>query len=141
MPKRALPHTALMVGALGALPLVSASAAGPDSPPPAAEILIVAVSDDSELTAILNSHHDTQEAREHVAERKAEGPHQTRRDSRATMSEAQHDAREAQEDANEARHDAREAQEDATEAEQEGGSKTGGHRTGEPEQDKSRSTP
>jgi hypothetical protein len=128
-----------MVGALGMLPLVSVPAAEPDSPPPAAEILIAAVSDDSELTAILNAQHDAKELREHVAERRPEGPHhQARKDSRETMSEAQRDAREAQEDANEARNDAREAQEDAAEAEQEGGSTTGGHRTGEPEQNKSR---
>lgn len=138
MAKRSLRHTVSMVAVLGVLPLMSASAAGPDSPPPAAEILIAAVSDDSELTAILNAHHDAKELREHVAERRTEGPHhEARESSRETMSDAQRDAREAQEDANEARNDAREAQEDANEAEQEGGSRTGGHRTGDSEQDKS----
>jgi hypothetical protein len=114
-----------------------ALAAGPDSPPPAAEILIVAVSDEGELTAILEAHHDAAESRKHVDERIAAGPHQARQDSRESMneaSEAQHDAQEAQQDANDARNEAREAQQDANEAEQEGGSSGKDPHTGTPEQ-------
>ena len=132
MHKRALPQTVLIVGVLGALPLVTA--AGPESPPPAAEILIAAVSDEGELTAILNSHPEAEEPREHVEKQRAEGPHDARHDSRGSKSEAQHDTREAQQDANDARDSAREAQEDVIEAEQQSGSKTGGHHPGEPEQ-------
>ena len=124
MPKRTLPQTVLIVG-LGALPLATA-AAGPESPPPAAEILIAAVSDESELTAILNSHPEAEESREHVEKKRAEGPHEARHDSRGSKSEAQQDATDA-------RDGAREAQEDAIAAEQESGSKTGGHHSGEPE--------
>ncbi len=142
MLKRALPHTVLMVGALGVLPLVTAWAAGPDGPPPAAEILMVAVSDEGELKEILEAHHAAAESRKRVEERVATGPHHERQDSRESIneaSEAQHDAQEARQDAEDARNDAREAQQDANEAEQEGGSDGKGPHTDTPEQKGGRS--
>ncbi len=142
MLKRALPHTVLMVGALGVLPPLAAWAAGPDGPPAAAEILMVAVSDDHELKDILQAHHDAVESRKRVDERVATGPHHERQDSRESIneaSEAQHDAQQAREDAEDARNDAREAQQDANEAEQEGGSDGKTSRTGTPEQKGGRS--
>ncbi len=142
MRKRALRRTVLMVGTLSVLPPLISWAAGPDGPPPAADILMVAVSDEGELKDILQAHHDAAEARKRADERVATGPHQTRHDSRASMdeaSEAQHEAQEARQDAEDARNDAREAQQDANEAEQEGGSDGKGPHTDTPEQKGGRS--